>query len=170
MKTILFSVLLLSQLIAAQAVTFNVLKEKTKVDKIGAITLYVEVINKSSNTVMLIKPAIDNSNKYSFYNVDMIKCDDTSIYNGMQDKNISLNESNLLKIAPKSKVIIEINGNYNGGMLFCNSKKFTLKLIYDVKKFLQNLEKLVSNTEDIAILRKLSSLKIESKIVNIIVP
>jgi hypothetical protein len=148
-------------------VSFNILNEKTQVDNIGAITLYVEVINKSNNAVTILKPATDYRQKWRYYKCNIIKCDDIPLWASMEHEYFPYEESDLLKIPAKSKVVISINGRNNGNMLSCNSKNFELKLSYDAGKLLKdfNIEK--ANLDEIKVLKKLTPIKIESKIVNI---
>jgi len=169
MKKTFLLLVFITQLSFAQKVSFNILKEKTEIDNIGALTLYVEVINKSNKAITILKPATDYRQKWRYYDCNMIKCDDVSIWESMEHVNLPYEESDLLEIPAKSKVVISINGRYNCNALSCYSKKIELELFYDVKKLLKDFSIERANVEEIKVLKKLTQIKIESKIVNIII-
>ena len=169
MKEKILILILITQFSFAQKVHFNILQEKTKVDNIGAITLYVEVINKSNNSVKILKPATDYKQKWRYYNCNLIKCDDIPIWDGGSgnDKLYPYEDSDLLIIPAKSKIIISINGRYNTNMLACYSKIIELQLLYNTTDLLKELNSQNLNLEEMVVLKKLTPLKIESKIVKI---
>lgn len=156
-KAFLFVLLFTTQLTFAQKVSFRIIKDKTEVDNIGAITLHVEVINTSGNDVTILKPATDFRQKWRYYDVT-IKCNDIPLWEvpAKEQEKIAYNESDLLVIPSKSKVEIIINGRQNANMLACNSKIFQLKLTYDAGKLIEN-----SSSESL-IVKKLTTIKIES--------
>ncbi len=66
MKKLLVLLLLATTILSAQNATFKIIKQKTVVDAIGAVILYVEVINNSKKEITILKPATDYSQKWRF--------------------------------------------------------------------------------------------------------
>ncbi|ATA76146.1 conserved exported hypothetical protein [Capnocytophaga canimorsus] len=164
MKQIILQVtfLLYTTIAFSQDVSFNIIKDKTTVDEYGAVTLQVEVENKSSEAITIFKPAEKYNQKWRYYGCD-IKCDDFPYWFSGNYEYVGYNSDDLLEISAKSKVTITINGLYNG--LSCSSKKFKVKLIYDVVDFIKNKEDLTP--EEVIVIQKLTPIRIVSKQVEI---
>lgn len=165
-KTLLFVLLFFTQFAFAQKVSFEIIKDKTEIDNIGAVILYVDVINESEKDIVILKPATGFDQKWRFYNVD-IECADMPIWEDKEQTKIAYIESDLLVIPAKSKVEIIINGRKNANMLACDSKKFILKLTYDASELIKNAETNNCNLDEIKIVKKLTPIKIESEKTNI---
>ena len=163
MKTLIFSLLLLvTNLTFAQKVNFKILKDKTEVDKQGFITLYAEVINKTKNDITILKPSTDFNQKWRYYTSEM-DCEIRSPWFAMETKKINYNDSDLLLIAAKSKLIIKVNGRLNTNSLSCQSDQFEVKLKYDISELIEDDKKDRLTFDEKSILEKLTSIKIESK-------
>lgn len=166
MKYIILQVafLLFTAITFGQNVSFMILKDKTKVDRYGVVILQVMVKNKSNEAITIFKPAEKFNQKWRYYQTEM-KCDDVPIFAIERVKKIDYNNYDLLKIPAKSNVIITVDGNNNTNVLACNSKKFKVKLIYNVIDFIKNKKDLT--TEERSVIEKLTPIRIESKQVKI---
>lgn len=153
--------LFITQMTFAQEVSFKIIKDKTTVDNIGAITLYVEVINKSETDITILKPATDFRHKWRYYDC-VIECDNMPLWNRTEEQKIAYNESDLLVISSKSKVEIILNGRNNTNTLTCNSKDFKLKLVYDAVELIE-MNTVSLNIEEKEIVKKLTPVRIQSK-------
>lgn len=163
MKKIAFLTLLfLVQFGFAQKVSFKILKEKTELDGIGAIILYVDVINKSTKDIVILKPATDYPQKWRYYTSEN-ECESDSpppIWQVPSHSKINYNESDLLVIPAKSVVKIVINGRHNANGMACNSKNFSVKLFYDANELIAESS---NNSIEEGVIKKLTPIKIESK-------
>jgi hypothetical protein len=168
MKTLLFTFLIISNLTFSQKVNFEIIKDKTEIDNIGAVILYVEVINKSKKEITILKPKTIFNQKWRYYDVK-IECTDIPEWQGEQQKRMAYSESDLLVIPAKSKVEIIINGRMNANMLSCNSKTFQLELFYDANELIKNPETRNCNSDELKIIKKLTPIKIKSKRESIVI-
>lgn len=167
MKKLLILLLLATTILSAQNATFKIIKQKTVVDAIGAVILYVEVINNSKKEIKILKPATDYSQKWRFYNCD-INCNNIPLWESAGNRErLIFAESDLIKIPAKSKQVLSVNGRYNCNMLSCESETFEIKLIYDVREILQNPNVNNGNLQEIEMLKKLTLIKIESALTKI---
>lgn len=167
-RILLFVYLIIPNLTFAQKVSFEIIKDKTKVDEIGAITLYVEVINKSKKDITILKPATNDNQKWRYYDVK-IECPEIPEWSGPIQEKRTYSESDLLVIPAKSTVELVIDGEMNANMLACNSKTFQLELFYNANELIKNPETRYCNSEGIEIVKKLSKIKIASKKTNIVI-
>lgn len=161
-KLLLLAFLFITQLTYAQKVSFKIIKDKTEVDSIGAITLYVKVINKSKNNITILKPATDFRQKWRYYDVK-IECNEMPLWAMEEQEKIAYIESDLLVITSKSKVEIIINGRQNANLLACYSKIFQLKLTYDAGKLIEDINTESLTLHEKEIVKRLTPIKIESK-------
>lgn len=165
-KTVLVLILFVAQVTLAQKVTFKIIDQKIKTDNIGALTLNVEVINKSKKDITILQPATNYDQKWMYYTAD-IDCNSPAIWDaGSSRKHVDYTESDLLVIPAKSTKQIVVDGRNNTNSLSCNSSKAKVKLIYNPAELLMNMNKEL-NASEIEVIKKLSPIKIESKMVEL---
>lgn len=163
MKYLILLLLLISPAGFAQNVSFSILKNKTQIDKIGAITLFVEVINKSKSEVTILTPASDVRQKWRYYDCE-VDCGEKPIWQDNGDyKRLPYVSSNLLVISPKGKAEIIIDGRHNTNSLSCNLKNFSVKLLYDATELINSLNGKNLSESEKEVIKKLTPIKIESK-------
>ncbi|ENA1795606.1 hypothetical protein ABF176_002453 [Flavobacterium psychrophilum] len=167
-KTLLIAFLIISNLTFAQKASFKIITEQTEIDDIGAVTLYVDVINNSKKDITILKPATDFNQKWRFYDVKN-ECDNIPEWQGEQQKMMAYSESDLLVIKAKTKVEIIINGRMNANMLSCKSKTFQIELFYDANELIKNPETRNCNSDELKIIKKLTPIIIKSKKENIVI-
>lgn len=164
-KTVLVLMLFVAQVTLAQKVTFKIIDQKIKTDNIGALTLNVEVINKSKKDITILQPATNYDQKWMYYTAD-IDCNSPVVWEGSPREHVDYTESDLLVIPAKSTKQIVVDGRNNTNSLSCNSSKAKVKLIYNPAELLMNMNKEL-NASEIEVIKKLSPIKIESKMVEL---
>jgi len=164
MRTLfIFCLAIIAYTAVAQKATFTILPDKTEVDNSGNIILHVEVVNKSKNDIVILRPATYAINKWRYYS-NTIACDDIPMSEmGGQDLKVNYNDFDLLTIPSKSKVEIKVNGKYNGNILACSSKSFEIALIYDASELIESYNGKKLGSDEMEIVAKLTPIKIESK-------
>ena len=163
-KFFLYTLLLLStQLIYGQRVYFKILDEKTEVDKYGVITLYVETGNKSKKDINILKPATDDNQKWRYYTSE-IECENRPLWvSAGEVKKQPYSDFDILTIPSKSKIEIIVKGYLNTDNLGCLSENFKVKLIYDVKELIDDINSNSLTDAEKIVIKKLSRIKIVSK-------
>ncbi|MDY3339520.1 hypothetical protein PG279_10085 [Riemerella anatipestifer] len=164
-RILILTLFVFTHLAVAQSVKFKIAKNKVKLDKYGRFTLVVKVINNSPKEIIILKPAVNNRQKWRYYNgeldcpeIRMILRDDST-----DSSTISYNESDLLIIPSKSKTEISIDGRYNtNSLLQCKANKFKLKLLYDASELLKQVDN--NDSQEVDIIKKITPIKIESKL------
>lgn len=165
-KATLLVVLFISQLALAQKVTFKITDTKVKTDNIGALTLHVDVINKSNKAVTILLPATNHDQKWMYYSAN-IQCNSPSIWDaGATREQTDYNEADLLVIPAKSTKQIVVGGRNNTNSLSCNSSKASVKLVYNPSKLFEEMDRDL-NAAEIEVIKKLTPIKIESEMVNL---
>jgi hypothetical protein len=166
MKPLVFIIALFCSVPAfSQEVFFEILKKETTVDSDGAISLRVNVVNNSTKSIAILKPATSSNEKWRNYTCDMLFCENSVLWMSSEEILKEFKEDDLLVVPPKSSMQIILNGRFNAnGCLSCQSNKFKLKIKYDATSLINQNE---LTPEEKNILNKLSQITVESEIVMI---
>lgn len=111
-------------------VYLKVNKEKTKVDSLGFVKLYFDLINNSDKEIIVLKPDNSIDSRINFFTTKMECLNTVDSETAYQAKHLKIKDEDYITVAANSKSEFFIDGVYQD-MLACSSEEIVLKIEYN---------------------------------------